>query len=540
MGLMLKTQRDGKLRADWYGLYTDQTGRRRVVNLNVRWAGNPPESGSLMDEGDKAFERSRDRAEAALTAYMDEARRKGRAEHLTERLIESKTGRAMQYLKIEDLPTRWRTLGREDGPPTERYLRDCDAKFRRFAEFMLQRNPKTTYLYEVTAEDAAAFAEACRSVLATGTAKDSVRLLGKALGRFLPVGAANPFDAFIGRKRKGGNGDAGVIHRKPFSAVELDALLNAAREDGFMYPLVICAALTGMRRGDVCNLKWSSVDLAAGMLMVKTSKTEAEVQVPVFPPLRRVLMDAGGKGKGYVWPAAARMLRENPDGLTWRFKKIVARAFGEVKPLALPALSPAEVETKGAAAIQAHVEDHARRERLLDVLRRYCAGQGIRTIERELDVARTAISRDLHLIEGWIGLPFMRKPTGPGLKSEVKKLTRQEREKGQRAASVRDWHALRTTWVTVALQSGVPMDVVRLVTGHATVDIVLKYYFKPDREAFRQILTGALPAVLTGETGRKTKRLTAANELAELVNKVQTGTATATDRKRLRVLAATV
>ena len=64
MGLMLKTQRDGKLRADWYGLYTDQAGKRRVVNLNVRWAGNPPESGSLMDEGDKAFERSRDRAEA--------------------------------------------------------------------------------------------------------------------------------------------------------------------------------------------------------------------------------------------------------------------------------------------------------------------------------------------------------------------------------------------------------------------------------------------------------------------------------------------
>ena len=84
------------------------------------------------------------------------------------------------------------------------------------------------------------------------------------------------------------------------------------------------------------------------------------------------------------------------------------------------------------------------------------------------------------------------------------------------------------------------MEVVRQVTGHATVEIVLRHYYKPNREAFRQILTGALPPVLTGATGRKTKRLTAADELAVLVNKVQTGTATATDRKRLRVLAAAV
>jgi hypothetical protein len=154
-----------------------------------------------------------------------------------------------------------------------------------------------------------------------------------------------------------------------------EMMLDAFPEDAFMFPLVVCAALTGMRRGDVCNLKWSSVDLDAGMLMVKTSKTQVEVQVPIFPPLRRVLLDAGGTGKGFVWPAAARMLRDNPDGLTWRFKKIVARAFGEVQAPARPAFPPAEAEAMGAAAIRAKIEDESRRDRLVDVLRRYCADE---------------------------------------------------------------------------------------------------------------------------------------------------------------------
>ena len=46
--------------------------------------------------------------------------------------------------------------------------------------------------------------------------------------------------------------------------------------------------------------------------------------------------------------------------------------------------------------------------------------------------------------------------------------------------------------------------VVRRVTGHATVDVVLKHYFRPDREQFRAALAGALPDVLTG--GKTTKQ----------------------------------
>jgi hypothetical protein len=49
--------------------------------------------------------------------------------------------------------------------------------------------------------------------------------------------------------------------------------------------------------------------------------------------------------------------------------------------------------------------------------------------------------------------------------------------------------------------SGVPVELVRRVTGHATVEVVLKHYFRPDREQFRTAMRDGLPTMLTGEGG---------------------------------------
>ena len=71
-----------------------------------------------------------------------------------------------------------------------------------------------------------------------------------------------------------------------------------------------------------------------------------------------------------------------------------------------------------------------------------------------------------------------------------------------------DWHALRVSWVTLALSAGVPMEVARLVTGHKTVEVVLRHYFKPQREHLRAVLGDKLPDVLTGRGGA-VKQITA-------------------------------
>ena len=72
-----------------------------------------------------------------------------------------------------------------------------------------------------------------------------------------------------------------------------------------------------------------------------------------------------------------------------------------------------------------------------------------------------------------------------------------DRKHGLRRASVRDFHSLRVTWVTLALTAGVPLELVQKVTGHKTTDIVLKHYFQPGQEAFRQALQSAMPKLLT-------------------------------------------
>jgi integrase len=74
-------------------------------------------------------------------------------------------------------------------------------------------------------------------------------------------------------------------------------------------------------------------------------------------------------------------------------------------------------------------------------------------------------------------------------------------KRGKRRASVKDFHSLRTTWITMALSAGVPMELVRRVTGHATTDVVLKHYFRPGRKDFRKALKNAMPKMLTDGGG---------------------------------------
>ena len=70
--------------------------------------------------------------------------------------------------------------------------------------------------------------------------------------------------------------------------------------------------------------------------------------------------------------------------------------------------------------------------------------------------------------------------------------------KGLRHASVRDIPSFRTTWVTLALNAGVPLELVTKITGHKTVEVVIANYHQPGRNDFRRVLQAKLPRVLTG------------------------------------------
>jgi integrase len=551
MPVTLKKQRDGSLRPCWYGVYTD--GKRRVVNLNVPIRGNPPASLSLKDQGDHAFERSREKAEEALSEFVEDAGHKGRAEHLVERLIESKTGGKIEYIKLADMLDKWL----ESNEYSTGYKAECRAIFNRFVDFMHKRNARAVYAYQVRVSDVKAFRDFLRPTVSPRTFEAHIGILRPAFDLCLPAGSFNPFrSGKKGRHKPKSERGEESVHRIPFTPQELDRVFQTARElDPSLYGPIVAAACTGLRRGDVCTLTWDSINFPEGMIATKTAKTGEPVSIPIFQELRPVLENRQGNGSKYVFPEAELILngrinpdypkksdvkyliKPTPDGLSWRFKKIIAQAFTTTPALPPPVSNAAEVKTAGLAAIDAMPEGK-RRDRVRDAFTRYCAGESVRTIAKPTSATgkdrRGQVSADLHHVELLIGKPFMRNWQRPDMKTDIARLTRAPREHGQRAASVRDWHALRTTFVTWALSHGVSLELVRRVTGHKADKIALENYYMPGKEDYKAAFLNAMPAVLTGN---KTAKKSPADELAALARKVAAGSATVEDKARLRKLA---
>ena len=109
-----------------------------------------------------------------------------------------------------------------------------------------------------------------------------------------------------------------------------------------------------------------------------------------------------------------------------------------------------------------------------------------------------------------------------------------ERENGKRRASVRDFHSFRVTWITLALAAGVPLELVQRVTGHRTVEVVMKHYFRPGREDFRQVLLTAMPKMLAEGGQRSVKE-----EMRQIIKEMTARTLTR-DRTRLLEMVTTL
>jgi integrase len=541
MPLELRWKLSGPIRPYWYGRY-EINGKRFCQNLGVKIAGTPPKSGSLKEEGDGAFERSRAAAQAKLDSLVDEAQSKRHASILVEKLYEIKTGEAMKSVKLADLADEWSKIRRKR-IPNARYAAQCQSTLKRFAAYVKEHNPKAHEIAQVTRTLAGAFLDAEEARSVTGkTWNDTLKLLRATFRHLLPAGAINPFSDVPSR-------DTDTVFRHPFTPEDLAAITDAARADEFIRPIIVVGMCTAMRRGDCCLLDWKDVDLVNKFIAVKTSKTGQTVSIPIFPMLYEELrakaeMGQGGEhptsniqrstsnarsgGRdaaetrrqdacatpkaGYVFPEQARMYLENPDGITFRVKKILAVALGRttedggLKSVATPEMGEAEVRKRGEDYI-ARLPEGEKRERMGTVFRSYMDGKKVCDVAEANEVSKGSVSGYLNEIEKAIECRVVR-GHGAG-KSMAQRLNADngllwvKRKGSNRRASVRDFHSFRVTWVTLALTAGVPLELVQKVTGHKTTDIVLKHYFQPGREAFREALQKAMPALLTGGSAER-------------------------------------
>ena len=489
------------IRDIWFGRF-QINGKRYGINLGVKIAGTPPASLSLRDKGDTEYEVSRTAALAKLEHFIEDARKKNHTEHLVEKLYEIKTGESIKSVKLTALADEWAKIARRR-EPNARYASQCQSTLNRFAAFVRQENPKVLEIAQITRTMARAFmdAEAKRGV--TGkTWNDTLKLLRATFRYLLPAGGINPFADTPTRETE-------TVFRQPFTPEELGAINEASKADEFIRPIIVVGICTAMRRGDCCLLEWKDVDLGKRFITVKTSKTGQTVSIPIFPMLQDELKaqakKVGAKRDGYVFPEQARMYLENPDGITWRVKKVLAVGLGEAvangdDSKALPEVSSDEARKRGESFI-AKLPEGEKRVRMAAVFKLYMDGGNIAAVMAGAKVSKGSVSGYLNEIEAAIGCRIVRGSShankGDSVKDGMKDAgLYQERKHGLRRASVRDFHSFRVTWVTLALTAGVPLELVQKVTGHKTTDIVLKHYFQPGREAFRSALNAAMPKLL--------------------------------------------
>jgi integrase len=91
------------------------------------------------------------------------------------------------------------------------------------------------------------------------------------------------------------------------STDEIERLLAAAHPR--LCPILVCALMTGMRRGEILGLDWENVSLEHDTLYLLQCKSGKPREVPVASKLREMLLRMGPKPKGPVFELAVIMIR---------------------------------------------------------------------------------------------------------------------------------------------------------------------------------------------------------------------------------------
>lgn len=240
----------------WYGEYRE-SGKLIRIKLDVKVTGKSPKSFSSKDEGDKAFEISKAKAQCAFDAFMESRQQKGNAEGLLESLIKSKTGEKVSYTRLDELAESWNGLARTR-ELAEKRKQDNARVINRFARFCGRE-----YLYQVSTADVIAYFNKIRMNLAWSSVKSHMSILSGAFNRFLPNGCSNPFKKIIKRDT---SEDAATIHRIPLTNAQIEKVRELARRDELLYGIFICGLSTGARLKDICFMKKSSIDLKDGFV----------------------------------------------------------------------------------------------------------------------------------------------------------------------------------------------------------------------------------------------------------------------------------
>ena len=175
----------------------------------------------------------------------------------------------------------------------------------RLAAWISKNRPKVTFVEQIDAPTAAAFAEdLAKSGLKTKTRANVIGELS-SMWKLIEKGSRNvrnPWGSLCPRITDGRRGEA-------FSREQERSVLDAAKKVGKnWYEVCQIMRLTGLRYGDVARLTWAEVGADAIRLQPhKTAKHGISVAIPLIPELRAVIDGISRETGDYLFPVHSEL-----------------------------------------------------------------------------------------------------------------------------------------------------------------------------------------------------------------------------------------
>lgn len=99
-------------------------------------------------------------------------------------------------------------------------------------------------------------------------------------------------------------------------------LLTEKAIDSYLYPIIIVGVCTGLRKGDICNLRWA--DISNGWINLAMRKTKHVINIPIIPVLQSYF-DTLQRDNIYLFPQLQKQYSVDDAKISKDFKSLLCR-----------------------------------------------------------------------------------------------------------------------------------------------------------------------------------------------------------------------
>ena len=210
---------------------------------------------------------------------------------------------------------------------SERTLQGYETSWRKFAGWLNKTHPDKTFMREIAADAASAYAQQLTTDGLTASTFNQyiglLRLVWRCLAEQIR-GTVNPWMQIAKRRTQK------LAHRRrTITPEQFDNLLKAA-DDADYHDLFFVLGMTGQRLVDGLMLRWDSIDFKRRVITLnprKTARTGKAVFIPLLPALAELLQKRRDMVAGnLVFPDLAAAYDHDSSAISKRVQEAFAKA----------------------------------------------------------------------------------------------------------------------------------------------------------------------------------------------------------------------